>query len=509
MISKLVARFYLVMSVLILVTSSCFSIITLPGGGDDPSSRVEPVVAFTNVTEDVGLSGVRGDSFAWGDYNNDGYQDLLVKGARLFRNNGPPAWDFTEVTKLVGLDSSGYAVWGDYNNDGYLDFYSAGNPYTGSTDNPDGSMDTLWRNNGPPGWTFTNATAEAGSPDDGYPSLAAGWGDYDRDGYLDIYVVNWRDLNDVRYPDVLWHNNGDGTFEDVTVKAGIDDYTEPVAGMGVNWGDYNNDGWQDIYVSNYLLAPNFLWENNQDGTFTNAAFAKGVTGEESVRPPERYYGHTAGSSWADFDNDGDLDLWQTNLAHKDALRAGICADSELLMNNGPAGDYTFTNIRDQTGIPTQSAGGNEELFFGVAWGDYDNDGDLDVWIPQIKNYIDYAYSYFFRNNGDNTFTDVSEDTGVRVWDSDGGCWCDYNNDGWLDLITEGKVPYENGKYEVRLYRSNGASVVDPGEGSWLSVKLSGKASNNCAIGARVSVTDRGRYRRAFVPALAERGFRVW
>ena len=121
MISKLVARFYLVMSVLILVTSSCFSIITLPGGGDDPSSRVEPVVAFTNVTEDVGLSGVRGDSFAWGDYNNDGYQDLLVKGARLFRNNGPPAWDFTEVTKLVGLDSSGYAVWGDYNNDGYLD----------------------------------------------------------------------------------------------------------------------------------------------------------------------------------------------------------------------------------------------------------------------------------------------------------------------------------------------------------------------------------------------------
>jgi hypothetical protein len=429
----------------------------------------------------VGLSGVRGDSYAWGDYNNDGYQDLLVKGSRLFRNNGPPAWDFTEVTELAGLDSSGYAVWGDYNNDGYLDFYSAGHPYN--------FIDTLWRNNGPPSWTFTNVTAEAGNPDDGYPSIAAGWGDYDRDGYIDVYVVNWRDAADVRYPDKLWHNDGDGTFSDVTISAGIDDYTEPYAGMGVNWGDYNNDGWLDIYVSNYLLTPNFLWHNNGDGTFVNRAFETGTTGEESRRAGQYYYGHTAGSSWADFDNDGDLDLWQTNLAHKDVARAGICADTELLRNDGAASGYSFTNVRDQTGIPTQPPGGNEELFFGVAWGDYDNDGDLDVWVPQIKNYIDYAYSYFFRNNGDGTFTDVSNETGVKVWDSDGGSWCDYNNDGWLDLITEGKVPYENGIYEVRLYRSNGASEVGVGERNWLRVSLEGRAGNTAAIGARVSVTD--------------------
>ncbi len=431
-------------------------------------------VTFTNVTDDVGLSGVRGDSFAWGDYNNDGYQDLLVKGSRLFKNNGPPNWSFTEVTEEVGLEGSGYAVWGDYNNDGYLDFYAVGHPYE--------FWDTLWMNLGPPDYNFVNVTESAGNLDDGMPGLAAGWADYDRDGFLDLYIVNWRDDENIKYPDVLWHNNGDGTFTDVTVEAGVWEGDEPYAGMGVNWGDYNNDGWPDIYVSNYLVTPNYLYENNGDGTFTDVAHDKNAAG---LAPAGGYYGHTAGSSWADYDHDGDLDMWVSNLAHTTDPRGFYTDYSQMLRNDGPSADYSFTDVRDETGIDKKPYMSEDELHFGIAWGDYDNDGDYDMFIPQIKSYVDYAYSYFFENNGDGTFTDVSDEVGVRVWDSDGACWADYNNDGFIDLITEGKYPYENGKYEIRLFRNNG------GSNKWLEVELEASGSNRAAIGARVEVSYNG------------------
>jgi hypothetical protein len=123
----------------------------------------------------------------------------------------------------------------------------------------------------------------------------------------------------------------------------------------------------------------------------------------------------------------------------------------------------------------------DELHFGIAWGDYDNDGDYDMFIPQIKN-VDYAYSYFFENNGDGTFTDVSDDVGVKVWNTDGACWADYNNDGYIDLITEGKESFENGTYQVRLFRNNGESGYN-----WLKVHLEATESNFASIGARVKV----------------------
>jgi len=450
---------------------------TKSSNGSFPLSNEK--VTFTNVSSEVGLGGVRGSSFAWGDYDADDDEDLLVDGWRLFRNNGPPAYDFTEVTASAGLSSGGgNGVWGDYNNDGCLDIYA----------------NRLWRNNCD--GTFTDVTVEAGNVRIDYPYGASGWGDYDRDGFLDLYVAGaeyWNNSNTIYFPDVLWHNNGDGTFTNVTDIAGIGavEGVSPKYGRGVEWGDYNNDGWLDIYVSNYRLQPNYLWNNNGDGTFTNVSKEKGVAGTARRLLFSVYYGHTIGSAWADIDNDEDLDLFTANLVHKDWNRCRISDDSKLYRNNGPATNYNFTDIRKVAGIPidpcdttmydpaTDQTWYKDELFSGVAWADYDNDGDLDLFFTQVYFFI-WAHSYLYRNNGDLTFSNVTDDAGVSVWDAWGTSWADYDNDGDMDLVVGGSS-YPNKSYEVHLFRNEGTS------NSWLKIKLVGCVTNKCAIGARVKV----------------------
>ncbi len=460
-----------------------------------PNQLSNEPVKFENVSFESGIIGFRSDSFAWGDYNNDGYLDFITRGnttigTRLFRNNGPPGWNFTDVTEISNLTGEnntiyrGYPIWGDYNNDGYLDFFMAGDD------------DKLWHNNGPPNWNFTDVTIIAGNLNDQRPSEAAGWGDYDRDGYIDLYVNSWYQ-GSTYYRDVLWHNNGDGTFSDVSSSTGIynintPSYTiPPFAGMVVAWGDYNNDGWLDIYVGKYHVNPNALFRNNHDGTFTDVASNLDVAGN-----PQYYggfgpgYGHSAGAGWADFNNNGNLDLWVSNLAHKDDERSGMgrgyfCDDSMLYKNSGGP-FFEFLDIRSSTGIPITPVGATvgiewkDEDYFGVTWGDYDNDGDIDLWIPQVKTYHSWAYSYLWRNNADETFTDDSDNAGIKVWSNTGAVWGDYNNDGFLDLLTEGTYPYE-GIRETRLFKNSGNS------NNWLKLRLNGVVSNSAAIGARVTI----------------------
>jgi hypothetical protein len=157
----------------------------------------------------------------------------------------------------------------------------------------------------------------------------------------------------------------------------------------------------------------------------------------------------------------------------------------MFRNEGPSEQYGFVDVRAETEIATKTIGGGEdELMVGVAWGDYDNDGYQDLFLPQIYNDVSYAFSYLYHNDGDGTFTEVSNATGVRVWDTYGGAWCDYNNDGWLDLVTGGKGDSSiNGTHEVHLYRNSGNS------NSWLQLTLGGTVSNTAAIGARVEVTN--------------------
>jgi PKD repeat protein len=449
-------------------------------------------VTFVNVSVEANLSQHRGKFFAWADYNNDGYQDLLVDGKKLLRNNGPPGWNFTDVTKSCNIVYSGsinVGVWGDWNNDRYLDFYAAGGGWT--TDNPT-TYDVLWRNNGPPNYDFEDYTLQAGSVRDSYPSVAAGWGDFDNDGWIDLYVANYENTGLVGYPDTLWHNNGDETFTEISTISKIRQINAR-PGRGVAWCDYNNDGWNDIYISNYRITGNTLWENQHNGTFINVAPEKncqGLVHEYQDYPP--YYGHTIGSSWADLDNNGLMDIWVSNLVHKYVgggdIRGYICDDSNIYSNLGGQ-VYNFTDIRGTTGISYKPVGGQgvyqgDELWSGVAIGDYDNDGDLDVFVPQIYD-LNYANSFLFRNNNDGTFTDMAASLGLRCYNTYGAAWCDYNNDGFLDLITGGKCPFiaeGSGSYEIHLFKNNGNN-----NNNWLKIKLGGIESNTIGIGAKVSL----------------------
>jgi hypothetical protein len=468
------------------------------GSGDNSEDQIIPPtrngpITFTNVSKDVGLSHINGNFFSWGDFDNDDHQDLLVNGKRLFRNSGPPEYVFTDVTSHAGIDrpvNSG--VFGDYDNDGWMDIFCGGG--YGSRDHPE-TPDILWRNDRD--GTFTDVTDLVGGISDTFPSVAGGWSDVDRDGSLDLYIVNYENGTYQGYPDHFWYNNGDGTFRNATTTSGMNEYDRPLQGRGISFTDFDNDGFIDAYVSNYRITPNYLYHNQKNGTMQEAAEQFGVEGHGNDHPVTQdgpYYGHSLGSSWGDLDNDGDMDLWVTNLAHKDAWRGPICDDSYLFENQGPEHGFQFVDVRENSGIPIKDIpggilGDGDELMVSSALADYDNDGDLDLFLPQIYSDVSYAYSYLYSNEGEITFTDASGDSGVRVWNTYGSAWCDYNEDGWIDLVTGGgNWDGDVGRVvnsAIHLYQNDGASI-EPGR-KWLEVDLKGRESNNAAVGTRVVV----------------------
>lgn len=486
-------RNYLILAGVITLLAGLPAI--LSGSGDDNDSSILPPprngpITFTNVSKEVGLSHVNGNFFSWGDFDNDDHQDLLVNGKRLFRNSGPPDFVFTEVTSHAGIDrpvNSG--VFGDYDNDGWLDIFCGGG--YGSRDHPE-TPDILWRNNRD--GTFTEVTELVGGLSDTFPTVAGGWADIDRDGHIDLYMVNYENGTYQGYPDNFWYNNGDGTFKNGTISSGMDESDVPLQGRGISFTDFDNDGFIDAYVSNYRITPNYLYHNLKDGTMEEVSALYGVDGHGNDHPVTQdgpYYGHSLGSSWGDMDNDGDMDLWVTNLAHKDAWRGPICDDSYLYKNLGPEDGYQFTDVREGSGIPVKGIPGGlldgDELMVSSALADHDNDGDLDLFIPQVYN-LSYAYSFLYSNEGDMTFTDASGDSGIRVWNTYGSAWCDYNEDGWIDLVTGGGNWDENAGVvdkAIHLFRNDGASI-EPDK-KWLEVDLTGRDSNNAAIGTRVTV----------------------
>jgi len=434
----------------------------MAGLADDGKPLADEATDFTDVTrvagfpEDLGRTRV-----AWGDYDGDGWEDLLLDGRMLWRNLGDGT--FRDVTSQAGLGSvaSHGGVWADYDNDGDLDFYA--NVRSASAN------DALWRNDGD--GTFTDVTFQAGEVYDDLPTEGVAWGDYDDDGFVDLYVANYESASvdpsaelGIGTPDILYHNNGDGTFTNVSHRAGIELDNE-LCGRGVVWADYDDDGDYDIYVSNYRLDPNLLWRNEGDGTFTNVAADARVEGygvEDS--PGSVRFGHTIGSDFGDYDNDGDMDLYVSNLAHP---RFIMFSDKSMLMKN--RGDGTFVDRWYGSGIAYCETSSD------ASWADFDNDGDLDLYFTAV---YEGRLSRLFRNVGRDRFEDATGETGTAVDNGWGTGWCDYDHDGDLDLA----VGSGSG---MRLLRNDGNS------NHWLQVELEGTWTNALAIGARVRVDAGG------------------
>ena len=397
-------------------------------GGTDSGSAYLMDLGTHLFADDSAVSGTddagNGAGVAWGDYDGDGDEDMYVVNNgtnRLYRNEGDST--FTEVGASAGVADAGSSqgtAWADYDNDGDLDLFVANN----------GGLNRLFRNNG--NGTFTDVADSAGV-DDGGDGFGVAWGDYDNDGYLDLYIIIPRGLN------LLYRNNGNGTFTEVGVSAGVTGDTSD-DGRGVAWGDYDNDGDLDLGLANARPVANALYRNNGNGTFTPVGTAAGMPGDGSGQ----------GIDWGDYDNDGHIDAYVT---HADGLA------NRLYHNNG---NGTFTNVASPAGV------GDTGIGLGVDWGDFDNDGDLDIYVARSG-----VANLLYDNNGDGTFSEIGSTAGVDDASTTRGTGvADYDSNGELDI-------YAANATANKLFRNI------TGTNNWLRVDLDGTVSNRSGIGARV------------------------
>ena len=397
-------------------------------------------ISFDDVTEEFGLEGVRAGRIAWGDYDNDGYQDLLLDGKRIFKNiSGEFFYEISSLALPKDMNAGG-AVWGDFNNDGSLDFV---------TKDPE----AVWLNDK---GVFLKVSGENDTPDNGFPTEGIGTADLNGDGFLDIYFAEYENSDDEYGADRLYFGKGDGTFTDVTETSGIKPKDgKNMAGRGVNIGDFDNDGDPDIFVSNYRLTRNFLFINDGQGNFTEEATERGISGSDKYD----WYGHTIGSEWSDIDNDGNLDLISGNLAHP---RYIDFSDMTMIYKNSGAPDYTFKDIRRNIGIKY------EETHSEPALGDLDNDGYQDIYLTSV---YEGRRSFLYSSRKAENFDDVTFLSGTRKLNGWGVAFADINNDGKLDMIVAGG--------QIKLFKN---ITSDPG--NWLEVKIITK--DHCdGIGTRL------------------------
>ena len=470
-----------------------------------PAASSEPRVQFVNVAREAGITFKHengaskeklmpetfGAGVAWIDFDNDGLPDLFFSnGADLAHNKPSPGnvlyrnlgnGKFEDVTKKAGVSGNGMfatgVTVGDYDNDGFLDLFITGY-----------NSRQLFHNNGD--GTFTDVTAKAGVAGGGWSSSAA-WVDYDRDGYLDLFVARYLeyDIKNAPYcgykqegfrmycdpqqfdgvPDQLFHNNHDGTFTDVSVKAGI--ANRAGKGLGVVVGDIDLDGWPDIFVTNDGVR-NFLYHNKGDGTFQDITYTAGTGFDMNGKAMAGM-----GTEIADFDGDGLPDIFLTAFSR----------EYNTLYRN--LGKLLFEDVTLKAGLQS----GLLTLAFGTKLFDYDNDGDLDIFctnghVTDNVELYDPQLSYkesdlLYENIGGGKFKDVSAESGpaFRIKHvGRGAAVADFDNDGDLDIV----IADCGGP--ALLYRNDGGN-----RNHWLAIKARGRESNRFGLGSKVRVTAGG------------------
>ncbi len=438
----------------------------------------------------------KGSGIAFFDYDNDGWLDIyLTNGSRidadwpsgkaptthLFKNNRDGT--FTDVTEKSGIGRSGWQTGvcvGDYDNDGWDDLFCT---FWGHN--------ILFHNNG--NGTFTDVTQKAGlAQEHGRWGTGCTFLDYDRDGHLDLFVCHFVKLDpdkpltsdDMKFcqwkgvptmcgprglpgdTNLLYHNNGDGTFTDVTEKAGILKPGPRYSITAVSY-DFDNDGWPDIYVA-VDSEPSMMFQNNHDGTFTDVAVMTGCAYNAD--------GHEQagmGIGVADYDCDGWFDIFKTNFADD------TC---DLYHNNG---DGTFSDLSFNSGVGIN----NNYVAWGAGFIDYDNDGWADIVqinghvYPEIDKY-NFGETFknprlVYRNLGNGRFDDVSAKMGPGIttrFSSRGAAFGDYDNDGGMDILILNMNDYPSLLHNVGGNKQN-----------WIKLKLIGTKCNRTAIGARARI----------------------
>jgi hypothetical protein len=441
----------------------------------------------------------KGSGLAFFDYDQDGWLDIyLTNGVRfegeepypdgktpiqhLFKNNRDGT--FTDVTEKSGLGRTGWGTGvcvGDYDNDGWDDLFCC---YWGHN--------VLWKNNGD--GTFTDVTKQAGLYEERV-RWASGctWIDYDRDGYLDLFVCNYIELDLKKVPvpgqtgycqwkgipvmcgprglpggmNILYHNNGDGTFTDVSEQAGILKPGPRYSITAVSY-DFDNDNWPDIYVA-VDSEPSIMFRNNHDGTFEDISVMGGVAYNEDGQEQAGM-----GVGVADYDMDGWLDIFKTHFQD----------DTCILYRNNQDGTWTDVTFVAGIGVNTQYVN------WGAGFTDYDNDGWPDIFhvtghvYPEIEQYnLDAQFlspRIVYRNLGNGKFKDVSSQMGPGVtqkYSSRGCAYGDFDNDGDVDVLVL------NMNDPPSLLRNDGGNTAN----NWVTIKLLGTKCNRTAVGARVRV----------------------